>query len=88
MKKDDAQISEGVFRLAKKMARKRNCTPDEMISAALEQHQNRLERWEKLQRQVAQYQKKNNIKPLAMDEIVEEVHAYRREQREKSKDRS
>lgn len=84
MKKDELQLSEEVVQLAKRMAKRRKCTPNEMISRALEQAKDRLERWKKLQRQVAQYQKKNGIQPLTMDEIDEEVHAYRREQQGKA----
>lgn len=85
MKKEEIQLSEEVVQLAKRMAKKRNCTPNEMISRALEQEKDRLERWKKLQRQIAQYQKKRGIQPLTMEEIDEEVHAYRREQQTKTK---
>lgn len=88
MKKDELQLSEEVVRLAKQMAKQRNCTPNEMISRALEQQKDRLERWNRLQRQVAHYQKKHGIKPLTVNEIDKEVHTYRREQQNKAKGRS
>lgn len=86
MKKNDAQISEGVLKLARKMAQKRNCTPDEMISKALQQYRDRLERWQDIQRE---FQKAGNKAGLrTLDDVDQMIHDYRAEQAKKSQGRS
>ena len=82
MKKDDVQISAEVLKLARKMAQKRNCTPDEMISIALEQYRDELAAWRRIQKEYQRAAKKAGIS--TMDDVVDMVHEYRAEQRKKT----
>lgn len=87
MKKDKVQISEVVLQLASKMAKRRDCSPSEMISKALQQYRDELQWWKDIQADVQAYYRRSGKKPLTMDEIDDEVHAYRREQQSKRTDR-